>query len=212
MECCQCQGIEELFNEETVSRNLADYRKNGPDKVTRILVNALIAAGVKGKTLLDIGGGVGAIQHELLAAGMDNAIDVDASSAYLKAAQNEAGRRDIAEKIQFMHGNFVDLAAKLPASDVVTLNRVICCYDDVVGLVNSSVERAKQLYALVYPHNAWWLKLGMKILNFLFKIQDNPYRAFDHPTQAVENLIEKHNLHRIFYRRTLVWQVAVYSR
>ncbi len=193
MDCSQCQGIEELFNEETVSRNLVDYRRNGPDKVTRMLVNALIAAGVKGKTLLDIGGGVGAIQHELLSAGVENAIDVDASSAYIDAAKGEAGRRNLTDKIQFMHGNFVDLSASIPSSDVVTLNRVICCYDDVVGLINSSAERAKQLYALVYPHNAWWLKLGMKLMNFLFKFTDNPYRAFDHPTQAVENLIEKHD-------------------
>jgi len=212
MDCCQCRGIEELFNEETVAGNLADYRKHGPDKVTRLLVEALIANPVDGKTLLDIGGGVGAIQHELLSAGVERAIDVDASNAYIKTAREEANRRGIADKIQFLHGNFVDLAEDIPASDVVTLNRVICCYNDMEKLVDYSAKHAKQLYGLVYPISTWWIELGMKIMNSIFKIQKNPYRAFAHPTKEVESLIEKNGLHRVFYRRSSIWQVAVYAR
>jgi hypothetical protein len=67
MTCSQCQGIEDLFSEEYVAGELKRYRRRGPDKTTRILIEALKKDGVEGETLLDIGGGLGAIQHELLA-------------------------------------------------------------------------------------------------------------------------------------------------
>jgi magnesium-protoporphyrin O-methyltransferase len=56
-------------------------------KTTRELIDALITAGVNEMTLLDIGGGLGAIQHELLAAGASQATHVEASTAYLDAAK-----------------------------------------------------------------------------------------------------------------------------
>ena len=63
MNCCQCQGIEEVFSQEHVDRELSRYRTKGPNKTTHLLTDAILAAGVEGQTLLDIGGGVGAIQH-----------------------------------------------------------------------------------------------------------------------------------------------------
>ena len=54
------------------------------------MIDALKTEGVEDATLLDIGGGIGAIQHELLAAGAAHATSVDASAAYLEAAQRRA--------------------------------------------------------------------------------------------------------------------------
>jgi acetyl-CoA C-acetyltransferase len=61
-----------------------------------MLLEAIKKEGVAGLTLLDIGGGVGAIQHALLDAGVEQATDVDASSAYLDATRTEAQRRGLA--------------------------------------------------------------------------------------------------------------------
>ncbi|MBE3039503.1 MAG: class I SAM-dependent methyltransferase, partial [Chloroflexi bacterium] len=93
-----------------------------PDKTTRVLIDALKAKGIQGLSLLDIGGGVGAIQHELLDAGVQNATDVDASQAYLNAAKEEAQRRGLTERVNFQHGNFVDIAAQMPPGDNGSLN------------------------------------------------------------------------------------------
>ena len=212
MNCCQCQGIEDLFNEKTASKELAQYRKKGPDKTTRWIINALKAEGVQGLSLLDIGGGVGAIQHELLEAGAQSALDVDASQAYLKVARNEAQRRGLAERINFLHGNFVEMAGQIAPADIVTLDRVICCYNDMEQLVRLSAERARKLYAVVYPRDTWWVKLGLVLLNFIFRLQKSPFRTFAHPSQTVEALVNRQGLKRRFYRRTLVWQVIVYAR
>ena len=82
MDCCQCKGIESVFNEREARSHLKAYREDGPAKTTRLLIEALRAQGVEGMTLLDIGGGVGAIQHELLRDGVVRATAVDASSAW----------------------------------------------------------------------------------------------------------------------------------
>lgn len=212
MNCCQCQGIEDLFNEKTVARELENYRRSGPEGTTRLMTDALKSAGVEGLTLLDIGGGVGAVQHSLLAAGAESATDVDASQAYITAARREAQRRGLLDRISFQHGNFVDLAAQLPPADVVTLDRVLCCYPDVENMVNLSAERARKFYGVVYPRDTWWSRLGVGVLNFFFKLQKSPFRTFVHSSRKVEAMLARHGLQRRFYRQTFLWQVSVYAR
>jgi tRNA1(Val) A37 N6-methylase TrmN6 len=126
MSHCQCDGIERCFNTRRVTNELKRYRQRGMAKSTRLLVEALQAQGVEGLTLLDTGGGVGAIAHLLLEDGVRQAMDVEASAAYLAAARDEVARRGQAERISFQHGDFVALAPTIPAADIVTLDRVIC--------------------------------------------------------------------------------------
>ena len=170
MTCTQCLGIEDLFSEEYVAKELKDYRRRGPDKTTRILIEALKKENVEGQTLLDIGGGLGTIQHEMLSAGVQHATDIDASNAYIKAAKAESTRRGYAGQVDYQHGNFVDLAADIPPVDIVTLNRVICCYPDMQKMVSLSVSRADKLYGLVYPRDVWWTKIGLAIQNFVLRV------------------------------------------
>lgn len=211
MGCCQCQGIEDLFSEKYTSWELSRYRKKGPGKTTCMMIDALKEEGIQGLSLLDIGGGVGAIEHELLNAGVQNAIDVDASHAYIQAAREEAQRRGMADRVNFRHGNFVDLAAQIPLADIVTLDRVLCCYPDMQNLVSLSAAHARKLYCLVYPRDVWWVKIGAAVMNLIFQLRKSPFRFFPHPTREVEALINRYGLRRCYYRKTAIWQVAVYS-
>lgn len=212
MNCCQCQGIEEVFSSDYVTKEIKAYRIKGPSKTTRMLVEDLKKAGLDGLSLLDIGGGVGAVQYELLEAGVKQATDVDASSAYLAGARSEAKRRGLDDKISYRHGNFVDLASDIPPADIVTLDRVICCYDDMEKLVGLSSERARKLYGVVYPRSTWWIRLGLAIGNFFLRLQGSSYRAYAHPEEAVESIISRNGLVRRSYRHTLIWQVVVFTR
>lgn len=212
MNCCQCQGIEELFSQQFVNKELARYRKKGPDKTTRILTEAIQEAGVDGLTLLDIGGGVGLVQYALFDAGVRQAMSVDASMAYLSAAKEEAQRRGLADRVSYRHGDFIDMAEEIAPADIVTLDRVICCYNDMEKLVNLSAERAGKLYGLVYPRDTWWVKVMLTIENFFYWLRRSSYRAFVHSTRSVEDLLGRNGLKRSVYHLTLVWQVVVYSR
>jgi len=177
-----------------------------------MLLGALRAQGVSGRTLLDIGGGVGTIQHELLASGVKEAVDVDASSAYLRTALKEARRRGLDGRVSYHHGNFVEIAARMRKADIVTLDRVLCCFDDVEALVRTSANKARRLYGVVYPRDAWWTRLWVWMINFMRMLRRDDFRIFAHRTSTVESVLGAGGLQRIFRRRWGIWQVAVFAR
>ena len=212
MNCCQCEGIETRFNQKRAAQKLKEYRQKGPEQTTHMLIEALKAEGVKGMTLLDIGGGVGAIQHELLRAGVASATNVEASRAYISAAKEEAEGQGHAARLRHYHGNFIDLAVNIPPADIVTLDRVICCYHDMHRLVELSSARAGKLYGLVYPRDTWWVNFGFSFENFTLWLQRNPFRVFIHPTEEVEAIVRSNGLEQRFHQEAGMWQVVVYAR
>jgi hypothetical protein len=214
MNCCnQCQGLENLFDSRFAAQDLKDYQRNGPSKQTRVLLKTLRESGIEGMTLLDIGGGIGAIQHELMKSGLSASLDVDASSAYIAAAKSEAARQGYAERAQYLHGNFIDLAPQIDGADIVTLDRVICCFPDVKAMVSLSAARAKKWYALVYPRDASWIRFGARVGNAMLALTRNQYRFFVHPVQQVDALIREAGLQpRITRNAGLLWQVVIYTR
>lgn len=212
MNGCQCKGIEMMFNQKSAVRELKQYRRKGPHRTTQMLIDALKTEGIEGMTLLDIGGGVGAIQHELLRAGVSSATSVDASAAYLEAAKEEAERQGHAGRVSYYHGNFIQLAPDITPANVVTLDRVICCYHDMHALVGLSSARARDLYGLVYPRDTWWMKIWVVIENLVYWLVRNPFRSFVHPTEQVDAVVRSSGLRRRLYRKTFMWQVVVYAR
>lgn len=212
MNCCQCQGIESCFNQRMADADLKRYRRKGAAKTTRYLLDRLLEAGVEGLTLLDIGGGVGAIQHALLQAGVRHATHVDASAAYLHASRREATRLGHADRVTYHHGDFVTLAPHLPPADIVTLDRVICCYHDMPALVTRSAALARAWYAVVYPQDAVWVKGGVRLINLFLWLRGSTFRVFVHPTAAVEALLREAGFVRRARQTFSIWQAVVYRR
>ncbi|HEU5441266.1 MAG TPA: methyltransferase domain-containing protein [Ktedonobacterales bacterium] len=212
MTCDQCRGIEGIFGQRQAERQLNGYRKRGPAKTTRMLISALEAQGVSGLTLLDIGGGIGAIQLGLLKAGVTTATDVDASTGYIATARTAAEGEGLADRIAYRHGDFTALAPEVAPAGIVTLDRVICCYHDMRGLVSQSAAKAAKLYGVVYPRDTWWTRAFVAAGNFFLRLRRDPFRAFVHPTAAVDALIRSGGLAPRFLRNAGPWQVVVYVR
>jgi SAM-dependent methyltransferase len=209
---CQCQGIDTTFDRVLAEQQLARLRRRGPARTTRLLLDALVAHGVSGRSVLDIGGGVGAVQHALLDAGAAEAVNVDASAAYLAVCRAEAQRRGLDGRVHYFVGNFVELAPGIPPADIVTLDRVICCFDEMEVLVGLSAAKAASLYGVVYPRSAWWVRLGTALANLFLAVRGTPFRIFTHATSAVEDVIRAQGLGRIFHRTAGMWQVALFQR
>jgi magnesium-protoporphyrin O-methyltransferase len=216
MTCPHCQGAEKLFGDRMARRDLKQYRKRGVRGSTRLLLDALReemhAAGVCDASLLDVGGGVGILYHELLAGAAREAVHVDASAAYIAAARDEADRRGETSRVRWVHGDFVDLAPGLPAADVVTLDRVVCCYPDMRRLVALSAERARRLYGAVFPRDRWWIRMLHPLANFVFRLQRSGFRIFLHEPAAIDATLRERGLERRRTARTIMWEVAVYRR
>jgi 2-polyprenyl-3-methyl-5-hydroxy-6-metoxy-1,4-benzoquinol methylase len=211
MACCQRQMIDDRFDQDFVAKKVQQYRRSGLKKETRILVEALKSEGVDGLTLLDVGGGLGTIAHELMKAGVGQTVSVEASQAFIDAAQTEAARQGLADKMTFMHGDLVELTPQVPRADVVTLDKVVCCYRDMESLVRVSVEKAQKLYGLVYPRDNWWMKIGIGFENLLQNLKGDDWRMYVHPTPEVDRLIREHGLRQRFRHALIDWQIVVYG-
>jgi len=216
MACGQCEGIDRLFDAKKARTQLDKLRRKGPDRTTQMLIEDVIAAaqtnGRSPDVLMDIGGGVGAIHHALLDSGVRRAVHVDASSAYIGSAREEAQRRGHGDRVEFVQGDFVDLADGLAGADIVTLDRVICCYHDMPKLVSRSSEKAGSVYGAVYPRERWLARLGAAGSNVFFRVRGSPFRTFVHPPREIDAVLVAQGFRRRSVRRTLVWEVAVYTR
>jgi SAM-dependent methyltransferase len=207
-----CEVTDRAFSDNEARHEARQYRKHGPAGQTRHILQAVRSAGLKGATLLDVGGGIGAIHHELLEDVALTATHVDASSAYLNQAREEAARRGHADRMEFMQADFLDVASDLPMADIVTLDRVVCCYPDFRGLLQAAASRSQRVLGLTYPRDAWYLRLGLTAVNLFQQLRGDPFRVFIHPVDEMEKVLNRAGLHRVFLKRLFVWEVALYSR
>lgn len=212
MTCCSSECFESTFNERHAKKQLNRYRRRGPNKTTRMLLDALRAAGIKNASLIDVGAGIGIVHHELLADGARSAVHVDAARPHIRLAQEEAARRAHTVQVTFVLGDFVALAEDISPADVVTLDRVICCYPDMERLVATSAAKAKRLYGAVFPRERRALKIMAAVGNFVWRLRGNPFRSYIHPTAAIDAAVRRQAFTPLSVVDTLFWRVAVYVR
>lgn len=212
MDACGCDDGFEIFDEKSAAADLERYRRHGPDDTTTLLLDMIRARDVSGSTLLDIGGGIGIIDHELLDGGAGHAVLVDASAPAVQAAREEATRRGVLDRLDLVDGDFVSRAPTIEPADIVTLDRVICCYPDVDSLVRLSAARARSLYGLVLPRDRRLLRWVVPAINAWYRLRRIHYRAFLHANARVDELVAEAGLRPASEERTFLWRVVLYQR
>lgn len=213
MTCCQhCQATRTQFGPKAARRDVQRYRKRGPDPTTRRMLDGIRATGLQGAHLLDVGGGVGVLHHELMGSVVDRVTHLDASPAYVGAAQREGQVRGYGERVDYLTGDAVALVDRLPTADLVTLDRVICCYPDWKKLVEASATRARRVYAFSMPRNRWAVRVATAIQNFVRRVRGNEFRTFVHSLAAVDGTLRDMGFRLRREERTPVWHVATYER
>ena len=208
---CNC-GCPNTFDEKMAASDLKRYLKDGPDKSTRALIDAIVGEGIEGATLLDIGGGIGAIQLALLDAGAASAESVDATEAYVEVARDEAARRGFAERTNGRIGTLEGLAQVIDPADVVTLDKVVCCDPDLPGLLVRAAERAQRMVGLVYPRETWWNRLASRMIATWCWITRDPTRWRIHPTADIDAILRTAGFQRRDVDRSLIWHVVLYVK
>lgn len=217
MNCCShCQDAGRLFGARTAGRELRRYRRKGPTRSTQLLLDLLPREDVAGASLLDVGGGVGVVQHELLERGLASATHVDASPAYLAAASEEAQRRGVGSgtgpTVVRLLGDFVDMASDLAPADLVTLDRVICCYPDAERLLDAALSRTGRLLGLVYPRKRWGSALALAAGNLWMRVTGSTFRVHLHPPEQIRTRILDRGFRVDGSARTFLWQVETFRR
>ena len=212
--CCSRvpAALEERFGARLAQRDLRDYRRKGPGPTTKLLRDGLAAAGGPGEGLLDIGAGIGPLTFELLEGGVQRAVNVEASAAYIAAGREEAALRRRTAQIEWHHGDYVELASGLAPADTVTLDRVVCCYPSFEPLLREAATHARLRIALSYPREVWFVRLVLAVENALRALAGQAFRTFLHPPPEIERLIRGHGFSLSVRRETWSWRADVYSR
>ncbi len=212
MSSCCARGYERFFGARVARRDARRYRRRGLDGTAQRLVDEVDARGVEGATVLEPGGGVGAIDLELLKRGAVHATVVELSHGYDDEAVELAREAGAEERIDRRHGDFVEQASLVGEADVVVMHRVVCCYPDPERLVGAAGERARRLLALSFPRNTWWLRWAARVGNVFFRLVGG-IETYIHPPEIVERSAERAGLTTVLHEPAgRIWRVAVFER
>jgi 2-polyprenyl-3-methyl-5-hydroxy-6-metoxy-1,4-benzoquinol methylase len=167
---------------------------------------------IDGASLLDIGGGIGVLGLEMVAAGARQVVQVDASAAYLAAAQRQFAERGWGDRHRAVPGDFAALTEPPDPADIVTLDRVVCCYPDYERLLARAAGHARGALALSYPRDRWYVRAVIALENLWRRITRSAFRAFVHPPTRLAAVVEGSGLRRVARRGTAIWVVDLYRR
>ncbi len=213
MACCtRYCAAETQFGRKVADRNLRRYRRRGAEGITRIMLGELPGWPLTGRNLMDVGGGIGIVSAALANNGVASATLVEASPSYLEAARGEVEPLYASRPTKFLLGDFTVIADGLPDADVLTLDRVVCCYPNAEALLHAAAARTRQLLAFTYPRDRWHVRVMIAMQNFLRRLRGNMFRAFVHPPQRMCATLETAGLVRAARRETLVWACDLYHR
>jgi magnesium-protoporphyrin O-methyltransferase len=210
-DCCAAT-LDSQFDARSAGQQLQEFRRNGPSKETKLLSSALRDAGISGATVLDIGGGIGAVQAGAFRDGAVRALSVDASNGYVDAARSLAAEHGYIDRVEYRVGDFVDIAESIPAVDVVTLDKVICCYADMNALLGRSAERADRLYAAVYPRDGLLIRAANVVHNAFRRVTRSSFRTYIHRSSAIEGVLAGHGFRMRSMATTVIWRIVVFER
>jgi 2-polyprenyl-3-methyl-5-hydroxy-6-metoxy-1,4-benzoquinol methylase len=211
-DCCTPRGYRQIFSERSAHAAAKRYRKKGLDKTSRRIVDLLLDHGVMGRTVLEIGGGVGGIQIELLRAGASRAVSVELTSTYEEAASNLLREVGLADRVERKVVDFVDAATEVEAADIVVMNRVICCYPDMPKLAGAAADRTRGLLVLSFPKMSWWTSLILALGNLGLRVARREFQVFLHPPDRIRRTAELHGLRVQMERPGLFWEIAALKR
>ncbi len=212
MACCNGEGAREFFTERIARRDAHRYRKKGLDARARRVVDFLRSRGIQGRRVLEVGGGTGTIQLELLKAGAARTTNVELSPTYEAEARSLLAEVGLGERVERILGAFVERARELEPADVVVMHKVVCCYPDYRGLVGAAADRATHHLLLTFPRDSWWVRLGIRAGNAVEWARRHSFRAYVHPPAALLATAEERGFRTVSTHRGPLWEFAALER
>ena len=172
----------------------------------------LVARGIAGGTILEIGGGVGALQLDLIRAGAARAVNVEVSPAYEEPARDLAVEAGVTDRVDRRIGDFAGNSENIDAADAVVLHRVVCCYPNLAALLRPAATHAKRWLVLTFPAGRWWIRLGVGMVNTAQRLFGSKFRFFFHEPAAILGIARTAGLEPVLVRRGLFWETLALER
>jgi magnesium-protoporphyrin O-methyltransferase len=201
-----------MFNARKARSTLRRYRKKGLDDLERAMVSTAAAQPLAGARVLEIGGGIGTIQAELLAAGASTGEIVELVSAYEPYARQLARDTGIEGRSAFRIADVLEQPEAVAPADIVVLNRVVCCSPDGVRLTAVAGKLAGRMLLVIYPRDRAVVRIVMRFMNGLFAVTRRSFRAFLHPPSSIYAAAQSEGLSVAATSRGLVWEFTAFRR
>lgn len=211
-DCCDPVPYRRFFNSKEASRRLRRYRRRGLDGMAAGIVGYMTDRGVRGRSVLEVGGGVGDLQVELLKAGAAHSINVELSAGYEDAADELMTAEGLTGRMSREIGDFVEKKDLVDPADIVVLNRVICCYPWMDRMMDAAVAKTGWLLGISVPRDRLLAHLFVGMGNWLNRARSCEFQAFVHPTAEIEARASAAGLDMVYSDRDLAWQGMVFER
>ncbi len=210
--CCRPGDYDKVFDEKRARSKARDYARKGLSGDSQRIVDLVRGRLPPGYSVLEIGGGIGEIQLELLKDGAAYAVNVELATQYERVADEMIRDRGLTDRVERRLGDFVREAATIPSADVVIMNRVVCCYPDLEALVGAAADHARHYMVMTFPVDRWWIRCGIAAANTFLRVRRSTFRGYVHATNAVISVAERRALRLSEHRRGLIWQLVALER
>jgi magnesium-protoporphyrin O-methyltransferase len=211
-DCCTPKGYRWVFSERSAKMEAKRYQRRGLDATSRRIVDFLKKQGVQGRTVLEIGGGIGAIQIELLKAGAARATSVELTPTYEEVANQLLSEAGLSGRVERKVMDFAQAADQVDGADVVIMNRVLCCYYDMPRLAGAAADHAQRTLVMTFPRRSVWIRAGLGIGNGLLWLTRRHFHIFVHRPAEIMAASERHGLRPVLNQTGLMWTLAALSR
>jgi magnesium-protoporphyrin O-methyltransferase len=201
-----------MFKPRAARKSLRRYRKKGLDKIERGMVASIPAESLEGARILEIGGGIGTIQAELLMAGADRAEIVEVVSAYEPYARELARDKGIENRSTFRVVDILEQPETVAPADIVVLNRVVCCSPDGVRLTGVAARLAGRVLILSHPRDRFLVRVALRVMNVTLRVMGRSFRAFLHQPVSLYAAAQAEGFLIGETGRGIVWEFAALRR
>lgn len=210
--CCDPSRYEVVFDERFARRRAGRYRARGLDRATRALVDLLDQDGVPGATVLEVGGGVGEVQLELLRRGAASATGLELSAGYDSEAAALISEAGVVGRVRRRRVDIAADPAAVEPADLVVLHRVVCCCPDVAPLLAAAADHAR--HQLVFSHPSGNLLAGAlgSAENVVLRLSGREFRTSAHPPATMLAVLAEHGLRPRAVHQGPLWTSVALAR
>ena len=211
-DCCDRPGYQTVFSDRFARRIARTYRKRGLSRPQLRMVSFLTEHGIRDASVLEIGGGVGEFQLELLYRGARTVTNLEISSGYEAEAAALLEHSGMTDRVTRRLLDIATSPEEVEPADVVVLHRVVCCYPDYERLLSAAAGHAKRLLVFSHPPRNLFTRAVLSGENRLHRLRNSDFRAFVHPPAAMITVAEANGLSVSYRHRGLSWHVVGLER
>jgi len=206
--CCAGESLD-IFGEKSARRALGRYLRKGlgGSDAPRI-ADWAAEQGLDGATVMEVGGGIGQIQAELVRRGAARGTVVEVVADYEDAARELATATGIADRTAFVLADLVETPDAVEPADIVVLRRVVCCTPVGPAVLGAAAGLASRTLLASYPRDRACVRVVVRLQNGLLALMRKRFRTFVHPPGELERAAEEQGLRLSRVERGFVWETA----